>query len=474
MLRLSPVLLLAFAAYAQTVDGTLIASVTKTPIAGVVVTLLGQTRYDALTGETGGFHFPKVVPGEYFLNIVKAGYVLPTSRSGPFHVDTDTRLPVEMDPLGQVGGRVRYPDGRPAPRAKLVLEGEGHHYTADADPGGRFLLEDVAAGSYILRATPEGLNAMADGEIWAPTYFPSTIDRDAAEPIPVINGLTATREVRLRSVPARRIRGIVRDETGALAAGAGVRLEDRTAVTAADGSFEFIARDGEWRLAASCMAANVERRGVTTVFVSRHDVENVEIRLALPFPVRLIIEGDKDIPAPGRPGMAPMVLLSPVGGVPQFVQAKADGIPNVYPGRYTIRVMNSLPGSYVESIKLGDMEVSGQPFDLWDGSQPVRITMRQGAASIRGNVENAWAGAVVVVDAGENVTTKQSNTHAFSNSRFDIGALRPGDYYVFAVDRAAPLGLTESVLTAFLQRAERVHVDKGGAAVITLKAVPWP
>jgi Carboxypeptidase regulatory-like domain len=473
MWRLSPVFLLALAAHAQTVDGTLIASITQTPIANVVVTLLGQTRYDALTDETGAFHFPKVVPGEYFLNIVKAGYVLPTSRSGPFHVDTDTRLSVDMDPLGRIEGRVRYPEGKPAPRGKVTLDGEGHHYTADADPDGRFLLEDLVAGSYILRATATGVDAKPDGEIWAPTYFPSTIDRDAAEPIPVINGLTATREVRLRSVPARRIRGTVRDETGELAAGVSVRLEDRTVVTTADGIFEFVVRDGEWRLTAVRKDAGVERRGVTTVFVSRHDVENVDIRLVLPFSVPLAVEGDKDTPAPGQPHM-PQMMISLVGGMSQFLQANPDGIPNVYPGRYTILVVNRFPKSYVESIRLGDVEVSDRPFDLWDGSLPIRITMRQGAASIHGNVENASAGAVVVLDAGANVTTKLPNTYSFSNSRFDVGPLRPGDYYVFAVNRPAPLSLTEPILNAFLQRAEKVHLDKGGAAVMTLKAVPWP
>jgi hypothetical protein len=51
--------------------------------------------------------------------------------------------------------------------------------------------------------------------------------------------------------------------------------------------------------------------------------------------------------------MPQMVLLSPVDGVPQCAQAKSDGIPNVYPGRYIIQVMRGFPRSYVESIKLG-------------------------------------------------------------------------------------------------------------------------
>jgi hypothetical protein len=203
-------------------------------------------------------------------------------------------------------------------------------------------------------------------------------------------------------------------------------------------------------------------------------VENVDIRLTLPFSAPLIIEGDKDTPAPGRSPMARMLMVALVGSMPQFVQAKAGAIPNVYPGRYTIQVMNVSPKSYVESIKLGEMEVSDRPFDLWDGSQPIRITMRQGAASIHGNVENAWSGTVVVVDAGETVSAKHSNAYSFSNSRFDVGALRPGDYYVLAVNRPAPLGLTESILKTLLQRAEKVHLDKGGVTVVSLKTIPWP
>ena len=171
--------------------------------------------------------------------------------------------------------------------------------------------------------------------------------------------------------------------------------------------------------------------------------------------------------------MPQMVLLSPVDGVPQFAQAKPDGIPNVYPGRYIIQVMRGFPRSYVESIKLGDTEVYDRPFDLWDGSQPIRITIRQGA-SIHGNVDNAWAGTVVVLDADENVTTKHSNMCSFSNSRFDVGPFRPGDYYVFAVDRPNPLGLTDVVMRALLPRAEKVHLESNGVSTLALKALPWP
>jgi hypothetical protein len=266
---------------------------------------------------------------------------------------------------------------------------------------------------------------------------------------------------------------VVRDETGEPAAGVSVRLENQTVVTGADGAFEFVTREGEWRLTGSRKDAGVERRGFATALVSRHDLENVEVRLALPFSVPLIIESDEDKPAPGRPTIPPMILLSPVEGIPQFVEATPDGIPDIYPGRYTIQFVGRLSKSYVESIKLGDLEVYGRPFDLRDGSQSIRITIRLGGAWIRGSLQNEDAATVVVVDAGESVN--HPRLYPLTGPRFDIGPLHPGDYYVFAVGRTgAPPDFTRSVMLPLLQRAEKVHLDKGGVATMDLKVVPWP
>jgi hypothetical protein len=166
-----------------------------------------------------------------------------------------------------------------------------------------------------------------------------------------------------------------------------------------------------------------------------------------------------------------MVLLSRVDEGPRFVPATGESIPNIYPGRHTIQVMGGLSQSYVESIRLGDVDVSGRPFDLWDGSQPIRVTVRTGGAWIRGTVENAAAATVVVMDADESVTTKTSRTYSHSGPRFEIGPLRPGDYYVFAVDRPTPLDLSDAAGRALLESAQKVHLEKNGVAMMTLKVV---
>src|SRR5262245_50120302 len=114
---LAGLLLAAITAHAQLVEGTLTDSVSHVPMPGVIVTLLGPDRYDVMTDDAGTFHVGPVLRGKYALNIVKGGYILPPAAQASFQVDSDKRLSVELDPLCLVEGRVRYPDGRPAPRS---------------------------------------------------------------------------------------------------------------------------------------------------------------------------------------------------------------------------------------------------------------------------------------------------------------------------------------------------------------------
>jgi hypothetical protein len=478
---LAALLLLASATHAQSVDGTLTDSVSHAPIPNVIVTLLGPQRYNDTTDEAGVFHMGPVAPGKYVLNIVKAGFVLPPERRAGFQVDSDTRLSVVMDPLSLVEGRVRYPDGRPAPRASVWLtpNPDGPERNRIADIGGHFVFDDVKPGHYILRAEAAPGDPKMEGEIWAATFFPSTTDRAAAEPIRVAIGLDATHEIRLRSVPARRVRGIVRDETGRPANGATVALkltdihEEHTAQTGEDGAFDFLARDGEWRILATRKDGEIERQGYGNVVVSKHDLENVEIRMALPFSVPLIIDRDDPPGATGRP-FPSMVFLSRTDQ-PGIIRPSAEALQNVYPGRYQIQPLSSGPGLYVESIKLGEVEVYGRPIDLWDGSLPIRITYKRGAPVVRGTVEEGGGATVAIFNADETLVTETvHSTAAGSGGRFEFGGLRPGDYYVVALDPHDPAIATPAFRRTVLPRAGKVHLEKGGSVLLHLKITPWP
>ena len=113
MARLVALLLFASSLPAQMLDITVTDSVTRAPMPGIIVTLLGPDRYDGMTDDFGVLHVGPVQRGKYMLNIVKSGYILPPAGQASFPVDSDKRLSVELDPLCLVDGRVQYPDGRP-------------------------------------------------------------------------------------------------------------------------------------------------------------------------------------------------------------------------------------------------------------------------------------------------------------------------------------------------------------------------
>ena len=133
-----------------------------------------------------------------------------------------------------------------------------------------------------------------------------------------------------------------------------------------------------------------------------------------------------------------------------------------------------MPGSslYVESIKLGEMDIYGREFDVWDASLPIRVNLALGGGWIRGTVESSNARTVVLVEAENSAETRQNRMYPISGSRFEIGPLRPGDYYVFAVDRPTPFLLTDDLRRTLLRHAEKVQLGRNVVSTLSLKVIP--
>ena len=75
-----------------------------------------------------------------------------------------------------------------------------------------------------------------------------------------------------------------------------------------DGTFEFPAvAEGEWRFSAEAQRGSVRLRATEWIEVTRHDLENVKLRLVPPVTMRgkVVMEAPKDAPAP-KPG--PLIL----------------------------------------------------------------------------------------------------------------------------------------------------------------------
>ena len=431
-----------------------------------------------------------------------------------FHV-ADMTSPVtfveQLTPFGTLSGRVFDGEGRPAlgVRMEMLRARGGGLSIVVTDAEGRFVLRSLLPGAYVLLARPMLPGSGGDEHsptsltpptapegsrlTWAATYYPGTTERSGAQNIVIHGGSNLTAfDIRLRAAPLWRIRGVVLDDQAKPAAGVDVTLHSSETLTepeartqtSADGSFELSSVcPGEWRIRAEIKHGTVAWRGSTPVSVVRRDVEGVSLRVAPPFPLDAFVErGDPRSPFDER---SPVTLqLVPVDASPDrqvSADERSDGslrIPAVHAGRYRIQAVGMLPGAYLEAIRLGVTDVTGQPVDLAPGAPPLRLIYKSAAGRAVGLVENGWGATVVLAPKDELLRSAPflRAIPASMDGRFDAPGMRPGDYYLWAFDRVDLAALSDpDFVRALMGTAETVHIPQGQVVIApNLKVTAWP
>jgi Carboxypeptidase regulatory-like domain len=478
------------------ITGTVTSAATHAPVAGVCVSvnLTGAQQTQscrATTDPTGAYLVSGLDPGGYTVSFTADGFIPATSRSvrvgeGSARVDT------VLLPAARLRGRVLDTEAQPAANVAVELYPYrgGRPIPVKTDGEGRFEFPRLAPGVYALLARPAA--APKDGTVLSPAWFPGFADRAQAERIIVRSGAEmAGYEIRLKQAAVFGLRGTVLNEQGKPAGRVLVRLDptdiwqpfEAQIMSASDGTFEFSAvRPGEWRLHASVpLATNEALEGFASVSVDKHDVERVQVRLLPPFSLDGFIDRDEPRDPNGKRKVSG-VYLTPVGGDGTQVLAlhEQDGsihFPKVVPGRYIISPVGYIPGYYVESVQLGDRDVFGKPIDLRDGTIPFRVVYKPNAGQVRGNVENCAGSTVALLPEDEALLDGQFIRTAAcdANGRYEIGSLRPGDYYAFAFDRVDTSAFEDVTFVRNLRPAAvLVHVEAGHMADADLKVTPWP
>ncbi|SPE40840.1 conserved hypothetical protein [Candidatus Sulfopaludibacter sp. SbA3] len=492
-------------------EGIVVNSATRAGIGGVGVTVVSASAqrritYTTTTDADGTFHIGSIdQDGEYKAEFLKRGYrELPPDHPArrPFRVAAATgkvQLHVDLAPIAQFRGRVLDADGHPVPEALVDLLGPvgGWEDSLKAGKDGVFVYQDsLPSKSFSLRAAPApGYPPPKSKEneplAWAPTYYPDGTDRSQAARIvwggdADLDGF----EIRLRAVPVYHLRGTVVDDAGKPAAGVSVKLlparpneplpfglgaPDAQTATAADGTFEFSAvRPGDWQLAAEWKRASQTLQGFTAGKVSRGDWDDARIHLEAPFAIKGVVEFP-EMADTQRQRLYGLVLLSNESGfTPAPAPYNQDGafeIHDVQPGRYRVNPIGQPPGLYLDSVQLGGRDVLGQKVDLMDGSLPIRVIYKANGGRVRGSVEHCGGIMVVPKDLGERSRQMLPWTPCDESGRFDIGTLKPGDYYVVAFDRMPDDDSTAdpAFFEGILRQAESVRVDGGQTTTVTPK-----
>jgi hypothetical protein len=509
--------LLATGLYAQggtVVYGTLTSSTTHAPIGGVQVMLerQGGSDYSAETDAAGAFRITGIAAGEYKFNFRTNDFLGPPANhparkplriaaSGdPIHTD------IELVPVGRIRGRVLDSEGRPMPRIGIQmrrLHGGGGSMSG-TDDDGRFTISGLGPGAYVLSAEPDNRSGSGKGPapkqlappqedgptVWAPTFFPNVTEQSMAQPIVIRGGSDlAGFDIRVRAVPVRRVRGTVVNDDGTPLPKAHVQIgrdgtffTTETAVTANDrGEFEFPAvRAGAWHLSGSARTL----KGASSLTVGREEIEGIRLRLVAPFALTGFVDRADPRDAKGQRQVStvqllPTARLDDLATVATHEQDGSLRFPAVYPGRYEIRpTPPPSPGSYLESVRLGETDVTNKPVDLVDGSQLLRVTYKSDGGRVRGTVEKGEGSMIAVVPQDPALLHWLfiATSPCGANGSFEVAGLRPGAYYVFAFDRIVEDWALQdqSFLNTVMSRAERVVVKTGEATTVTPKLTSWP
>ena len=470
-------LLLPASAFAQIVEGSVLNSVTGSPIAGVKVELYwsGDLAYSTSTNEQGHFLFDHVQDGVYTGVYSSPDYEWDdifrdpdVNRQIRVAAGTPVKVVAHMTPLGRLSGRLVDSQGQPVPKAEVEVIGQGMQMVFAPEKDGKFgAKRALFPGDYVVSAFPvPGLKPPdPDPETgapraWAHTWYPGVTSPEAAAKIAVMAGGEVTDvELKLAAVPAHALRGTLLNVDGKPAPKVEITLAQdmggaMKAESGADGAFEFPAvGDGAWCLLSELMKGSTRLLGCQCLEMSGRDREGVKFQLAAPFAVhgKALVEPPKGQPAARARLIALRRANTPRNlGLPRIMGPPGypdpDGnftVEQIYPDRYTIDALGP-PGYYLDAIRFGDTEIAGPEVDLTPGAPALTPVFKSDGGTVRGTVENCGTGGVVLVPRDSSLRwlvrdglTARCGTGPSGAGRYEITAVRPGEYYALALHNDA-------------------------------------
>jgi hypothetical protein len=282
--------------------------------------------------------------------------------------------------------------------------------TETTDDKGRFEFKKLTPGSYTLQAQSTDAHppqtSGGDRIEYVPTWFPSGIDQEQAEPITIRSGANLSGfEIHLKTSPVYRVRGVVLGENGKpetramvystsaqaqsrnftrfdsglfgrglisaqhgffmLSRSSAVPLFSGAGQSTPDGTFDLPAVPRGSRLfTAAIQPASGVPIPVTasTSLVVDHDLEDVQIRFSPPFNLEISIEIEGASPETTA-GLLRQAMVN-LGGIGPGSTAIPGGFRfnNVAAGSYQFGAAPGLPGGYyLASITLVTKKCWGNP-----------------------------------------------------------------------------------------------------------------
>jgi hypothetical protein len=454
----------------------------------------------AVTDHTGAFRLSGLPDGRYFLYVEKDGYS--SSLNGTLNAmatvsaSGDTRFDLKLTPLSTLKGRVVDPEGKPVPGIAVQFG----IATTITDDQGAFAFEKLNPVTTQLFAKVKAQPDRKDGERLVTTYYPSAIYAEQAVPVQVQGLESSGYEIRLRTAPARTVRGVLLDADGQPIAHASVMLSKPAtpepvpmirgfsspslvwviptagdqSQTGADGAFEFPAvLEGDWILKGYDSWSR--QGGAAEVQVRQKDV-NVTLRLAKSFPIE--VSPDLGVPSesrdsqPSEPEPAPAWVV-PLDGQITGSTGRDAGPPFTQhdqglPGRYLFGPGEATPGYYVSAAMLDGRDVLWQPVEL-SGPTAVTLVFKKDGGTLRGVVEKGGGSTVVLMAEPTAYARFGLTARCDPDGNFSISDVPPGSYNAVAFQDNKVLYRRDLLSRIDSASSKRVKIDAGVTESVALK-----
>lgn len=486
-----------------------------------------QSQDSPITSSTDGsgqFVLLSAEPGQYRLWAERRGYLRAVfgarrydSPGAVLVVDAGAHLrdvTLHIMPQSVIVGRVLDEDGEPVQDAHVqslessYVRGRRQLVAVQdtvSNDLGEFRLHSLGPGRYMVsaayRATSEATGAR-EGEsaleqIYAPTYYPNTIDPNAA----VLFSVAAGEQVRgidvtLLRTPTARIRGHVTNPLAGRSGGnsmvvlfprdsGGIPSTDRNTAATPDGMGNFELRGvtpgsylltAQWDYGSAKLPIEVGSSNINSVNLTispNPDVRGL-LRLDNGGTVQL---GNRRIVVSLQPSETLLSIIAQT--------VNTDGtfmLSNVPPDTYAFNV-TGLPDNYcVKDIRVESERLADGTLNLAGGSLvgALEVVLGQSCGNLEGVVADAdghsFDGATVVL------VPQASRQHALylyrtastdQSGRFSLQGIAPGDYHLYAWEAIeGGAYLDPDFVHAYEEQGVNVSVEQYSRATLQLKLIP--
>ncbi len=495
--------------------------VTLTP-AGGDIAASGDSRvyeripFSAVTDAEGHFQIDHVHPGDYFVTLDRNGFVSTRRRSRSYSSPSFsvaagqdvTGLLFRMLPAGVIEGKILDEDGDPLPGAEVVAVAATNQNAVSGGQTndlGEYRISGLPSGEYLVMAQsgqPPALISSKPEEprVYAPTFYPGTMDRRQATKIQVHVGDEVGANFGLVLTRTFSVRGNVsglRPQNGSQAGPAQVALEaiDNPMAQHFQGS---LLPNGTFQIAGilpgtyrTTITANsgdgwqVLRTG-QTVEVNAADVDGLQLSPEPPSQIRGHFRMDTN------GGQSPdwtqlNFQLDPDDhdGSTNAAASKVakDGTFNlrVPSGNYHVIVTTNSNGEawrdfIVKEVVLNGKDVGDSGFLIAGGLTSLEVVASAQGSSIEGNVvdeDGKPVADITVVCIPDSTRRKRRDIYqqvqTDRQGHFALRGLNPGEYQVLTLDDPADDITDPDFVAAHEALGQTVTLDAGERKGVVLK-----